>query len=331
MTVLKWGLIGAGDIAQKRVAPALRDLPNCELVSISRSRYELSETFAKKFGARKWFADWRELIADEEIQAVYIATPVYLHSEQTIAAAEAGKHILCEKPMALNVKECDEMIAACRTNNVKLGIAYYRRFYPVIARVKEIVESGEMGTISVAQINAFEYFDPSRDDSRRWLLDPSKSGGGPMMDFGCHRLEVFINLFGAVSSVESHVSDAAFGRDVEDTASALLKFENGCTATLTVTHAAIEAQDTLDIYGTKGSIHIPVLNTGEMTVRTGKDARTEKHLPAANVHEPLIDDFTRAVLRDRTPEVGGETGREVSLLVEKIYRNKGDMAAGYSN
>ena len=331
MTVLKWGLIGAGDIAQKRVAPALRDLPNCDLVSISRSRYELSETFAKKFGARKWFADWRELIADEEIEAVYIATPVYLHSEQTIAAAEAGKHILCEKPMALNVKECDEMIAACRTNNVKLGIAYYRRFYPVLGRVKEIIKSGEIGTISVAQINAFEFFDPSPDDPRRWLLDPSKSGGGPMMDFGCHRLEVLINLFGAVSSVESNVSNAAFGRDVEDTASALLKFENGCTATLTVTHAAIESQDTLDIFGTKGSIHIPVLNTGEMTVRTGKDARTEKQPPAANIHQPLIDDFAKAVLNDRAPGVDGATGREVSLLVERIYQGRGDLAAGYSN
>ena len=99
--------------------------------------------FAEEFGARKWFADWRELLTDDEIDAVYIATPVHLHAEQTIAAAEAGKHILCEKPMGLNVAECDRMIAACAANNVKLSIAYYRHFYPVIARVKEIIASGE--------------------------------------------------------------------------------------------------------------------------------------------------------------------------------------------
>ena len=139
MGVVRWGLIGAGDIARKRIAPALRDLPNCEFVSVSRSRSELAEEFANEFGARKWFADWRELVSDPEIDAVYIATPVYLHAEQTIAAADAGKHVLCEKPMALSVKECDEMIAACRSNDVKLGIAYYRRFYPVIKRVKEII------------------------------------------------------------------------------------------------------------------------------------------------------------------------------------------------
>ena len=128
MKVMNWGLIGAGDIARKRIAPALRDLKNCDFIAVSRSRSELAEEFANEFGAKKWFADWREMIADKEIDAVYLATPVYLHREQTIAAAEAGKHVLCEKPMALNVKECDEMIDACQANNVKLGIAYYRRF-----------------------------------------------------------------------------------------------------------------------------------------------------------------------------------------------------------
>ncbi|HXG83487.1 MAG TPA: Gfo/Idh/MocA family oxidoreductase, partial [Pyrinomonadaceae bacterium] len=190
MKILKWGLIGAGDIARKRVAPALRDLRNCDLVGISRARAELAEAFAKEFGARKWFSDWREMLADKEIEAIYIATPVHLHAAQTIAAAEAGKHVLCEKPMAMTVKECDEMIATCRANNVKLGVAYYRRFYPSIQRIKQIIGSGEIGKVAVAQINAFEYVDLSPEDPQYWFLEKAKSGGGPMMDFGCHRLEV---------------------------------------------------------------------------------------------------------------------------------------------
>ncbi|MFN7621894.1 MAG: Gfo/Idh/MocA family protein [Acidobacteriota bacterium] len=91
-----WGLIGCGDIARKRVAPALRDLASSELVAINRARPELAEDFAREFGARRWYADWRELLRDPEVQAVYIATPVDLHAAQTIAAAEAGKHVLCE-------------------------------------------------------------------------------------------------------------------------------------------------------------------------------------------------------------------------------------------
>lgn len=319
MVSLKWGLIGAGDIARKRVAPALRDLPNCDLVSVSRFRYAQAESFANEFGARRWYGDWREQIVADDIDAVYIATPVYLHAEQTIAAAEAGKHVLCEKPMALSVNECDEMITAAVANNVEIGIAYYRRFYPAVIRAKEIIDSGEIGQVRVAQINAFEFFDPLEDDPRRWLLDKTKSGGGPMIDFGCHRVEVLINLFGPVGHVEGITSNAAFGREVEDTATALLHFKKGCSATITVSHASIEPRDTLEIYGTKGSIHIPVLNKGDMTVLTGGTTRSELRPTAANVHEPLIEDFADAILSRREPTISGHTGRQVNFVIEQIY------------
>ena len=262
------------------------------------------------------------LLTDDEIEAVYIATPVFLHKEQTIFAAENGKHILCEKPSALNAKECDEMIAACRANNVKLGIAYYRAFYPLIEKVKEIIGGGEIGKAVVAQINSFEYFNPAKDHPRFWLLEKEKSGGGPMMDFGCHRLEVLTNLFGRVSEISSLVGNAAFKeREVEDTAIANLKFENGTFANLTVTHAASEPQDTLSIFGTKGSIHIPVLNKNEIKIKTERGERTEFYPPHRNVHQPLIEDFTNAVLENRAPKVSGERGREIAVLEDEIYKN----------
>lgn len=319
MKILNWGLIGAGDIARKRIAPALCELENCNLVSISRKNAETAESFAKEFGAEKWFADWRELIADEEIDAVYLATPVFLHKEQTIAAAEAGKHVLCEKPMALNPKECEEMLAACQANNVTLGIAYYRHFYPVIKRIKEIIAAGEIGKPVLAQMNAFEFFDPTPEISRYWLLEKEKSGGGPMMDFGCHRLEVLNNLFGEVTQIKSLVTKTAFEREVEDTATALLQFEGGTCASVTVTHAAREPQDTLSIFGTKGSIHIPVLNKDEIRIKNEKGEIVESHPTHPNVHLPLIKDFTNAVLENREPLVTGEIGRKIQILEDKIY------------
>lgn len=317
--MLRWGLIGAGDIARKRIAPALHDLPACELLSVSRSKAHLAESFAREFGARKWFADWREQIADPEIDAVYIATPVYLHADQTVLAAEAGKHVLVEKPMALSPAECDAMIAACQANNVKLGIAYYRRFYPVLRRVKEIIETGEIGDITLAQINAFEYVDLAENDPRYWFLEKEKSGGGPMMDFGCHRIELLMDIFGQVRNIASLVSYTAFGRDVEDTAVASLHFANGTCASITVTHAAFEAKDTLDIYGTRGSIHIPVLNSDDLKILTAEGERVESLPPAPNIHAPLIAEFTDAVLNGREPLVNGETGREVARIIKEIY------------
>jgi predicted dehydrogenase len=320
---LRWGLIGSGDIVRKRVAPALRDLASSELVAVCRGRAELAESFAKEFGARKWYPDAATLLADPEIDAVYIATPVHLHAEHMIAAANAGKHVLCEKPMAMNVQECDAMIEACRANKVALGIAYYRHMYPAIDGVKRIIASGEIGTVVMAQINAFEYFDPAPDHPRHWFTVKAQAGGGPMFDFGCHRLEILVNVFGPVRDVKSMVGNAAgFKRDVEDTAIAVLSFEKGGYATLSVTHASNEPADTLNIYGTAGSIHIAPLNAGEVRVRIGGVERVESLPPAANIHAPLIEEFMEAVAAGRQPAVTGEMGRVVARLEERIYATR---------
>jgi predicted dehydrogenase len=320
MSKVRWGLIGCGDIARKRVAPALRDLSNVEFVAVSRARAERAAAFAVEFGARKWYADWRELLADAEIEAVYIATPVHLHAEQTIAAAAAGKHVLCEKPMALNVEECERMIAACAANGVKLGIAYYRHFYPVLARVKELLAAGTIGKPILAQINAFEWNAMQPDDPRYWFFAKALSGGGPMMDFGCHRIEVLTNVFGTVIDVQAFTDNLFFHREVEDTSAAFFKFASGVRATLTVTHAVFESQDTLDIFGTQGSLHLTKLNQGDLRIVTSDGEKHEQHPPHTNIQLPSIADMAEAILEDRAPRVDGETGREVARIEEAIYR-----------
>jgi predicted dehydrogenase len=319
MQKLNWGLIGCGDISRKRVAPALRDLPNCELTAVNRASFHLAEEFAHEFGARRWYRDWRELLADEEIQAVYIATPVSLHAEQTIAAAEAGKHVLCEKPMALNTAECDRMIAACAANGIKLGIAYYRHFYPVIQRTKQIIAAGEIGVPVLAQINAFERFNPTPDQPRYWFVKKEFAGGGPMMDFGCHRIEVLLNLLGPIAGVHSSIGSVLFDREVEDTAVAVFDFASRARGVLNVSHATWQSQDTLTIFGSAGSLHVPVLNHGALHFTTANGERNEVHPPHPNIHQPLIADFTEAVLANREPAVGGVIGCEVARLEELIY------------
>jgi predicted dehydrogenase len=316
---IRWGLIGAGDIVRRRVAPALIDSPACDIVAVSRGRPELAAAFAADIGARRWYSHWQEVVSDPDVDCVYVATPVDVHAEQTIAAAEAGKHVLCEKPMAMTTAECDRMIAACRAHHVRLGIAYYRHFYPVILRVKAMLESGDIGQPVFAQVNAFEYFDPAPDHPRRWLLDPARAGGGPMMDFGCHRLEVLMHLFGAVRRTAAVTANVVFDRAVEDTAAVLLQFEGGPCAAVTVTHAAEERQDTLQVFGTRGSVHIDELNAGSLRIRTGNQSRVESHPPAENIHRPLIDDFVEALLTDREPAVTGEIGRAVAAIEDEIY------------
>jgi predicted dehydrogenase len=320
MADARWGLIGCGDIARKRVAPALRDAEGGRLVSVSRARADLAEDFAKEFGAQRWYADWREQIRDPGIDAVYVATPVNQHAEQTVAAAEAGKHVLCEKPMALRAADCDRMIAACKANKVRLGVAYYRRFYPVVKRIKEMLDWEELGAVVLVQINCFEGFNPKPWDARAWLVDPAHSGGGPMMDVGSHRLELLLNLLGPIRQAEGFLDKVRFERKVEDTGMAVLRFENGARGQITVTHAAAEPRDTLDIYGTAGSIHVESLNRGDLRIVGPFGDRLESHPPHANLHQPLVEDFIAALRKMREPGVSGETGREVQRLLDQIYR-----------
>jgi predicted dehydrogenase len=140
-----------------------------------------------------------------------------------------------------------------------------------------------------------------------------------MFDFGCHRVEVLLNLFGEVSNVKGLASNVHFEREVEDTACALLLFARGTQAVLSVTHAAREAQDTLEVFGSEGSIRVDVLNEGRLRVRTHDGERFESHPPHSNLHQPLIDDFARAVVEGRTPRVDGRTGQRVSEILELIY------------
>jgi len=319
--IVRFGLIGCGDIAAKRVAAALRDAPGSRLVAVSRRQADKAEAFARQFGALRWHEGWADLVRSD-LDAVYIATPVALHAEMAIAAAEAGKHVLCEKPMALDVAECDRMVRAAEANGVKLGVAYYRRFYPILRRVKELLRDGAIGCPVSAQADSFGPFDPGPENPRRWIIEKAQSGGGPMFDVGCHRLEVFLNLFGSVAEVCGTVARVALARDVEDTGVAVLRFDPGPIATVRVTHVAAEPRDTLEIHGSTGSLHIPDLNGAELRLRTRGGETVEQHPAPANLHQPLVDQFVRAVLGTEAPAVDGRLGREINRLLAEVVAEK---------
>jgi predicted dehydrogenase len=320
MADVRFGLIGCGDISEKRVAPALREGRGSTLVAVARAQAARAAEFAARHGARYAHADWRELVRNPEVDAVYVASPVRFHAEQAIAAAEAGKHVLCEKPMALNADECERMIAAARGNGVHLGVAYYRHHYPAVRRMSAILASGEIGRAVLAEAQAFEMFDVPPDHPRAWFLTKAAAGGGPMFDFGCHRIEVLLDLLGPVSEVQGFLSNIRFqAREVEDTAVAHLVFASGARGVLTVSHAARESRDTFALFGTEGSIHVPVLNKGILRVVTSAGAREETHPPHVNLHQPLVEDFAAAVQSGREPTVTGEIGLAVNRVLADIY------------
>ena len=140
-----------------------------------------------------------------------------------------------------------------------------------------------------------------------------------MFDFGCHRIEVLLDIFGPISDISAMLKTVALDRQVEDTAVAIFQFEKGPCGTLSIAHAAREAQDTLDIFGSEGSIHVASLNEGIWRVSNSDGERVEATPPHTNFHLPLIDDFTKSVLGQFEPAVTGEIGREVARIVAAIY------------
>jgi predicted dehydrogenase len=320
--MMKWGVIGCGDIAVKRVFPAIQAQDQSELHAVSRRNPDALAGCAKAYGIPKTYSRWRDLCADDDIDAVYVATPVSLHAEQAIAALEQGKHVLCEKPMAYDSGEARRMIDAASAAGRHLAVAYYRRFYPMVERIRILLAEGAIGTPVYVHAENCEAIDPAPGEPRRWLLERELSGGGPLMDMGCHRLDIFAYLFGERSRpLRAEMSrNILIDRDVEDTALVQMEFDTGCRADLFCSHAVAESRDSLDIYGSEGSIRIPVLNGAELILVRGDGSQEVQHLPPhENVHFPLVDDFVRAVQEGRKPMIDGEQGIFATKMLDQAY------------
>src|SRR3974390_3445722 len=193
---IRWGLVGCGEISRKRVVAAIQSAMDSELRACIRKDSSRLEEFQSRYRIANGYRSYVGFLADDEIDAVYIATPVVLHCQQTVQAAEHGKHVLCEKPMAMNVSECRKMIEACRRNGVRLGVAYYRRFYPAVMKIRELIQNEVLGMPILARTPLVEHAESADCRPLVWRFLPEAGGGGLLMDMASHRLDVLAMLFG---------------------------------------------------------------------------------------------------------------------------------------
>ena len=322
MRVIRWGVVGCGDIVRRRVGPALKSLPGCEIAGVARRDPERLESCCEKMQVERGFVDWRNLVRDDAIEAVYIATPVRTHCDQVLAALEHGKHVLCEKPLGMDAGECRKMWAASQKSAGTLGVAYYRHYYPAVLRMKEIMASGEIGDTILATAQVSETFLPSADHPRRWILDKSQAGGGSLMDFGCHRIEVLLHLMGKETAAAGVCGRVYRDHDVEDTATVAIQFASGASGVVTATRGGTVERDAVCIQGTHGVVQVDNLNGGWLTV-SGDGGTRQETLPChANPHLPLIEDFCDAIREKRPPDVDAETGWRVQRIIDAVYRNR---------
>jgi predicted dehydrogenase len=272
--------------------------------------------FQQRHGIPKGCGDPAEIFTDSEIDAVYLATPVFLHCLHTIEAAEHGKHVLCEKPMARDAAECQRMVDACRSHGVKLGIAYYRRFYPVVQKIEELLRTEALGKVILVRSTLVS---PTSLEPAAWRFVPDQGGGGLLMDMVSHRLDLLCMLFGQPLSVSALTATRDLGIPVEDTGSLLIEFADGVHAAVFASHCIHAEMDDFEIFGTLGSLRVSPLNESELIVSGATNATF--HLPKAdNVHLPLIEDFNQAIRGNHEPRISGLEGMKTSVLLEASYQ-----------
>jgi 1,5-anhydro-D-fructose reductase (1,5-anhydro-D-mannitol-forming) len=316
---LNWIVVGIGDITIRRVIPAILAEPRSRLYGlVTRDAAKAAPYLAGPYKARTW-STLDEALDDPEVQkevhAVYVGTPVFLHAPQTIQSLRAGKHVLCEKPMAMSEAEAASMVRAADENKRQFGVAYYRRFYPKVLRAKQLLDAGVIGKPVFAELTNHMWFDGS--GNRGWLFDPAKAGGGPLYDVASHRIDVLNFLFGQPLHAIGQLSNVVHHYAVEDNATVLIAYGNGVRGVVDVRWHSKINRDECRIRGTEGEMEMSPLNGPDLIYPGGRES-----LPVhANVHLPLIANFVDAVLGKAPLIASGSAAYWTDWVTSEVLRS----------
>jgi 1,5-anhydro-D-fructose reductase (1,5-anhydro-D-mannitol-forming) len=309
--LIQWLVIGIGDIARKRVIPAILADPRSALTGFVTRDARKAEAYP---GTHAWPTLEAAFASNEPVDAVYIASPVVFHAPQAIAALRAGKHVLCEKPVAMNYAEAASIVEAAHASGRFFGVAYYRRLYPKLIRAKELIATGAIGQPLFAE---GIYHGWLESEERGWLRDPALAGGGPLFDVASHRIDAMNFLFGKPERATGLRSNALHDLKVEDSATVLIGYAGGIHAVVDARWNSRIARDEFRIIGTEGALELTPLNGPDLHTPNGIE-----HLPtAANTHLPAIENFVAVVL-DGTPlACSGEEAIWTDWVTEQVMKS----------
>lgn len=336
MKAIRWGVIGAGGIADRRTIPGMMLSSNAELEAVMEINMDLAERLRAKYNAKKAYDKEAELLADRNIDAVYIASPVINHKEQAIKAAKAKKHILLEKPLALTSEDSEEIVKVCKTEGVLLASGFMMRYHAYHQKMREIVRNGELGQIVSCRGQLTCWYP---DIEGAWRQNRASSGGGALMDMGIHCIDLIQYITGSQAvKVAAFTSTKTFGYDVDDSASVMFELDNGASCYIDANFNIPDeaARCRLEFYGTKGSMlaegTIGQVEGGKLEVIIAKsqsgydaqqnraDAETLKvSAEFGNMYTKEIESFSRSIMEGIPAEVPGEQAVQVQKVVEAAY------------
>lgn len=336
MSKIKWGVIGCGGIADRRTIPGMMNAENAELVAVMDSNPEAAKAVGEKYGAKYAFSNVDDLLAIEEIDAVYIASPVFCHKEQCEKAAKAKKHILLEKPMGLTISESAEIAACCEAEGVKLGVAFMMRFHSYHQKMREIIKQGTLGEIVSARAQ-FTCWYPEMENC--WRQNKALSGGGAMLDMGIHAIDLIRYITNLnVAETTGFAGNQIFKYSVDDAGIGVYKMTNGA---LCVVEAAFNIPDDvsvskLEFYGTKGcmiakgtlsqeeggNVEVLAINdAGGYDAQQNRSTVTPIKLDVTfgNMYTKEIEAFGKAVLNEGEIPITAADAIKSQKAIEALY------------
>jgi len=322
---VRWGIIGAGAVTERKSGPGLQRAERSSLAAVMRRDGEKAADFARRHDVPRWYDDADQLVADPEVDAVYVATPPGSHREHVLRAAAAGKPVYVEKPMARTAEECEEMIAACSRAGVPLFVAYYRRAMPRFVRVKELLDGGAVGEVRAVAVRLEKGAGTWEPGHLPWRFQPEIAGGGLFVDLGSHTLDLLDHLLGPIETVAGAATNLAGRYPAEDHVAAAFTFASGVVGTGLWAFDAAQRRDEVEIVGTAGSLRFSSFGEEPLLLRTaGGEERIDAPYPEV-VQQPLIqtvvDELTGHGACPSTGESALRTARVVDALLAD-YRTR---------
>jgi UDP-N-acetyl-2-amino-2-deoxyglucuronate dehydrogenase len=327
----RFALVGAGVISVSH-AKAITSNPRAELAAVCDIEVEKAQKLADTYQIASVYKDFEEMLKRDDIDVINVCLPSGMHADYTIAAAQAGKHILCEKPLDINKERMDRMVAEARSRQVKLGVIYQRRTFPAAIETRKAIQEGKLGTMVLGDAYLKYYRSPEYYKSAGWRGTWALDGGGALMNQGVHGIDLIQWMMGDIHSVYAHSAALVRDIEVEDTAVAVVKYKNGAFGVIQGTTSVYPGQDTrFEVHGDNGSIIF-----GDSGFKQWKFQGSDETAPqvegtasassdprniSANGHYILVDDMIQAIIDDRDPMVTGEEAKKAVNVILAIYQS----------
>ncbi len=334
MKPVKFGVVGVGvggTFATRAIKEILEPEGVAQVIAACSAHEERVKGFASKWGLEQYYTNYRDLLTKSGIDAVIISTPHYMHFPMAIEAMDEGVHVLVDKPIAIDLREADEMIKRARRSGVKLGVIFQGRFDPKIRKVKSLIEEGRLGQLIMGEAYVEWFRDQEYYEKSRWRGRWATEGGGALINQAIHTIDLLVWLMGGVDHLWALTGTMAHNIEVEDLAVAALKFKNGAFGLILGSTAIYPGLPTrIEIHGVDGTVIWEAEMIKKIAIKGEPEYSEEERVeglaswtrpeavPPKN-HAEVIKDFARAVLEDREPQVNGEEGRKSLEVIRAIY------------